>query len=99
MFGPHIHKQIAENMIENILLQGNHIRSAMTQPDTYITIAGYKDESGKVVGFGVYNGQENNMQTIYEGDQIKEAIESYINILGPFVAMGNAIKFFRENNA
>src|ERR1700722_639176 len=91
MFGPGTHHKIAVQLIQRVITQGRQLLCDKGM------VLGYKDKEGNLAGFATY--QEGGGAPLYSGIDSEKAASHYVKIVGdPLVAMGDAIKFFRDQN-
>lgn len=98
MYNPERYYKAATKMIQSIIVKGRHIQNEKGM------IIGHKDKDGNITGFAAYKGTHNEkgttyMEPLYQGIYADKAAEHYVKQVGPLVAFGEAVKFFREQNA
>lgn len=94
MFGPGTYHKIAVDLIKSILVRGKTLSSKTG------LVIGRKSTDDKIIGFGAYKGDDNQiMDPLYEGVDPTKAADAYVKLVGPIVAIGDAVKFFREEKA
>lgn len=87
MFGPGTHHTIAVQLINRVITQGRQLLCDKGM------VVGYKDKAGNLTGFAVY--QEGGPALLYSGTDPDKAASCYVSLVGPLVAIGDAVKFFR----
>lgn len=88
------YQTIATNLITKILTDGRYLLN-----DKGFVIA-HKDDDGNIMEFAAYKDDGDNvMVPVYRGIYADKAANAYIEIVGAFIAIGDATKHFRENSA